>query len=156
LTKPALSSNGVYWPAMVLVLGSAITQYFQSVQLLPQNKDGRKLRDILREAGEGKQSDQSEVNAAISSSTKYLLPFMIFLFTVNLASALSLYWLVGGLVAFIQQSIVLRDDETEMEAIAGEPRKDVSKIPEAEVVSPAPKTKKSSKKTSKKSKRRRK
>ena len=154
LTKPALSGGGIYWPAMLLVLGSAVTQYFQSVQLLPQNKDGRKLRDILREAGEGKQADQSEVNAAISSSTKYLLPVMIFLFTVNLASALSLYWLVGGLVAFIQQSIVLRDDEAEMEAIAAEPSKDISKIPEAEVVSPAPKTKKPAKKSSKKSKRR--
>jgi YidC/Oxa1 family membrane protein insertase len=157
LTKPALSGNGVYWPAMVLVLGSAVTQYFQSVQLLPQNKDGRKLRDILRDAGEGKQADQTEVNAAISSSTKYLLPVMIFLFTVNLASALSLYWLVGGLVAFIQQSIVLRDDETELEAIADEPSKDVSKIPEAEVVTTqAAKTKKPAKKPSKKGKRRRK
>jgi membrane protein insertase Oxa1/YidC/SpoIIIJ len=142
---------------MVLVLGSAVTQYFQSVQLLPQNKDGRKLRDILRDAGEGKQADQTEVNAAISSSTKYLLPVMIFLFTVNLASALSLYWLVGGLVAFIQQSIVLRDDETELEAIADEPSKDVSKIPEAEVVTTqAAKTKKPAKKPSKKGKRRRK
>jgi YidC/Oxa1 family membrane protein insertase len=155
LTRPALGKGGIYWPAMLLVLGSATIQYFQSSQLLPQNKDGRKLRDILRDAGEGRQADQSEVNAAIGRSTKFLLPAMIFLFTVNLASALSLYWLVGGLVAFIQQSIVLREDETEMEAIADAPGKDVSKIPEAEVVSPPPtKTKKPAKKSSKKNKRR--
>jgi YidC/Oxa1 family membrane protein insertase len=151
LTRPALGKDGVYWPAMLLVVGSAVVQYFQSSQLLPQSKDGRKLRDILRDAGEGKQADQSEVNAAVGRTTKFLLPGMIFIFTVNLASALSLYWLVGGLVAFIQQSIVLREDETEMEAIADEPsKKNVASIPEAEVVSTTPKTK-TKKKSSKKS-----
>lgn len=158
LTKAALSKDGVYWPAMIIVLGSAVTQYFQSVQLLPQDKDARKLRDILKDAGKGQQADQSEVNAAISRGTRFLLPAMIFLFTVNLASALSLYWLVGGLIAFIQQSIVLREDEAELEAIADEPdKKDLKKIPEAEIVkdsTPKPKTNKSSKKKASKSKRR--
>jgi YidC/Oxa1 family membrane protein insertase len=134
LTKPALSGGTIYWPAMIIVLASAITQYYQSKQLLPQDKDARKLRDILKDAGEGRQADQSEVNAAIGRGTKFLLPIMIFVFTVSLASALSLYWFVGGLVAFIQQSLVLRDDEEEMEALASGSGKDTSKIPEAEVV----------------------
>jgi YidC/Oxa1 family membrane protein insertase len=142
LTKPALSNGGVYWPAMIIVLASAITQYYQSKQLLPQAKDSRKLRDILKDAGEGKQADQSEVNAAIGRSTKFILPVMIFLFTVQLASALSLYWFVGGLVAFIQQSYVLREDEEELEALADKPTKDASKIPEAEVVEAKVATKK--------------
>ncbi|MCA9325277.1 membrane protein insertase YidC [Candidatus Saccharibacteria bacterium] len=154
LTKPALSQAGVYWPAMTIVLASVVVQYYQGKQLLPQDKDARKLRVILKEAGEGKQADQSEINAAIGRSTRYLLPAMIFLFTVHLASALSLYWLVGGIVAFIQQSIVLREDEEELEALAAEPSKDTSKIPEAEIVSESPKKKKT-KTTSKKAKRKR-
>jgi membrane protein insertase Oxa1/YidC/SpoIIIJ len=76
---------------------------------------------------------------------------MIFIFTVNLPAALSLYWLVGGLVAFIQQSIVLRDDEEELEAIAAAPSKDAKNIPEAEIVTTG-NTKKTPKKSSKKSK----
>jgi YidC/Oxa1 family membrane protein insertase len=165
LAKPALSDAGVYWPAMVIVIASAVTQYYQSKQLLPQNKDGRKLRDILKDAGEGKQADQSEMNAAIASSTKFLLPIMIFIFTVHLASALSLYWFVGGLIAFLQQSIVLRDDEEEMEAMNDKPSKDTAKIPEAELVEDTPATstkttakptKKSSAKKSSKTKKRRK
>jgi YidC/Oxa1 family membrane protein insertase len=135
--------GGVYWPAMIIVLGSAVAQYFQAKQLMPSTKDQRSLRVILREASHGKQADQSEINGAVGRSTRFLLPAMIFLFTVNLASALSLYWLTGGVVAFVQQSIVLRKDETEMEAIADKPdKKDVAAIPEAEVV-PAkkPKTK---------------
>jgi YidC/Oxa1 family membrane protein insertase len=118
LTRPALGNGGVYWPAMVLVIGSAVVQYYQSKQLLPQAKDSRSLRKILKDAGEGKQADQSEVNAAVSRNTLFLFPAMIFLFTVNLPSALSLYWLVSGLVAFVQQTIALRDDVDEMENLA--------------------------------------
>jgi YidC/Oxa1 family membrane protein insertase len=149
LSRAALNKGGgIYWPAMLIVAGSAVAQYFQSKQLLPADKDQRSLRAILRQAGEGQQADQSEVNAAVGRSTIYFIPVMIFIFTVGLPSALSLYWLVGGVVAFIQQSIVLGRDETEMEAIADKPAsKDVSAIPEAEVVArPAKKPKKSSKK----------
>lgn len=159
LSRSAIGKGtGIYWPAMVLVLGSAIAQFFQSAQLLPTDKSQRSLKQILKEANSGKQADQSEVNAAVGRSTRYFLPVMIFLFTVNLASALSLYWLTGGIVAYIQQSIVLRKDETEMEEIADKPsKKDVSKIPEAEVVEkPAGKTDKKPTPKSKKAKRRRK
>ncbi|MEK7599562.1 MAG: YidC/Oxa1 family membrane protein insertase [Patescibacteria group bacterium] len=158
LSRAALGKGGVYWPAMFLVIGSAVAQFYQTKQLMPSNKDGRSLRTILKEAGTGKQADQSEVNAAVFSSTKFLLPVMIFVFTVNLASALSLYWFVGGIVAYIQQSIVLNKDEEEMEAIADKPdkkKKNLSKIPEAEIVStntkkPTPKAKKQTKKRRKK------
>lgn len=123
LTKAALSNNGVYWPAMILVILSAVTQYYQSKQLMPQDKDARSLRQILRQSGDGNQADQSEVNAAVGRSTRFILPVFIFLFTVHVASALSLYWFIGGLVAFLQQWYVLREDEEEMEAIADSPSK---------------------------------
>ncbi len=116
LTRSAIGPHGTYWPAMIIVLLSATVQYFQSAQLMPKDPQARKLRDILRNTNAGGAADQAEVNAAINRSTRFILPAMIFLFTVNLPSALSLYWLVGGLVAFIQQSIVLREDTTEMEA----------------------------------------
>lgn len=156
LSRAALGKAGVYWPAMLIVLGSAVAQYFQSKQLLPQDKSQRGLRDILRSASDGKQADQSEVNAAVGRSTRYLLPVMIFLFTVNIASALSLYWLVGGVVAYIQQYFVLREDEEEMEAIADKPPRNVKDIPEAEIIEKpnAAKAVKSSKSKKSKAKRR--
>jgi membrane protein insertase Oxa1/YidC/SpoIIIJ len=107
---------------------------------MPTDKNARSLRQILSAAGNGKQADQSEVNAAVGRSTRWLLPVFIFIVTINLPAALGLYWLVGGIVAFIQQDRVLRQDETEMEAMADEPSKDVANIPEAELVTP-PKTK---------------
>lgn len=116
LKRSAIGDAGIYWPAMFLVVASAVTQYYQSKQLMPDDKDARKLRHILRDAGKGTEADQSEVNAAVSRSTRYFIPVLIFFFTVNIASALSLYWLVGGLVAIIQQAKVLKEDEVEMEA----------------------------------------
>ena len=153
LSRSALQKGGgIYWPAMLIVLGSAIAQYYTAKQLMPTTEDSRGLRDILRDAGQGKQTDQSEVNAAVGRSTRFLLPVMIFLFTVNIPSALSLYWLTGGIVAYIQQSIALRGDETEMESIADKPSKNVAAIPEAEVVDVKPKDKKSPPKSKPKAK----
>lgn len=150
LRRPALNvGGGFYFPALALVLGSAVAQFFQSKQLLPQAKDARSLRSILKEAGTGKKSDQAEVNAAIGQSTKWILPVFIVLFTVQLASALSLYWLVGGIVAYIQQSRILGQDEEEMEMIADETTK--KDVIEGEVVQkPKPKKTASKKKASKK------
>jgi YidC/Oxa1 family membrane protein insertase len=139
LKRAAIGSSAFYFPAFVLVALSAITQYFASKQLIPDDKNARSLRQIMRDAGEGKQADQSEVSAAVGRGTRFFIPVMIFLFTISLASALSLYWFVGGLVAYIQQAIVLREDEEELEEMADKPsKKDVKKIPEAEVVKPKP------------------
>jgi YidC/Oxa1 family membrane protein insertase len=155
LGKVAVGSTGIYWPAMVLCVGSAAVQYYQSKQLLVTGKDTRKLRDILRDASSGRQSDQSEITAAVTNSTKYLIPFMVFIVTIRLASALSLYWFVGGLVAYIQQALVLREGESELEAVADKTTKDVSTIPEAELVEVDPQPSKTSSKNNHRSRKKR-
>lgn len=132
LTRSAVGPSGIYWPAMLIVIGSAVAQYYQSAQLTPKTKDSRSLRSILREAKEGKQADQSEVNEAVGRSTRFLLPGLIFLFTINIPSALALYWLVSGLTALVQQSIVLREDVEEMEAAVE--TKEGKQVIEGEVV----------------------
>lgn len=151
LTRPALKSGSpIYWPAMIIVLGSAISQYFQSKQLMPQSKDSRGLRNILRDASSGKQADQSEVNAAVGQSTRYLIPGMILLFTVGLPAALSLYWLASGVTAYLQQDRILKQSEQELE-VATDKITDKTII-EGEVIekkNPTPKKKSSSKKRKK-------
>ncbi|HKR82341.1 MAG TPA: YidC/Oxa1 family membrane protein insertase [Candidatus Saccharimonadales bacterium] len=152
LKRAALGNNGIYWPAMLIVVGSAITQYFQAKQLMPNDKEARSLKTILKDAGGGKQADQAEVNAAVGRSTRFIFPAMIFLFTLNLPAALGLYWFVGGLVAYIQQAIVLREDEEEMEKETDGPANKASKaVIEGEVIATKPAAKKkSSKKPTKK------
>jgi len=140
LSRAAIGKvGGIYWPAMVIVVASATMQYFQSKQLLPDDKESRGLRKILKDAGSGKQADQSEVSAAVGRSTRYFIPGLIFLVTVNIPSALSLYWLTSGVVAYIQQARILGQDDEEMEAIADEPAKKKEVI-EGEVISETPST----------------
>lgn len=150
--KRAALSNGVwYFPALVLVAGSAVTQYLQSKQLMPSPKDGRGLRQILKDASAGKKADQSEMQAATGKFTTLMIPALIFFVTLGIASALSLYWFVGGLIAFYQQSRVLKKDETELEAVADAPSK---KVIEGEIVAKKPAKKSNSK--NKKAKRKKK
>ncbi len=103
-----------YLPAFLLVLGSAVIQFYQFRQTMPSNKDGRKLRDILKEANNGKAADNSEVNAAMSKNLAYFMPIIIFVVTIGFAAALSLYWFFGGLVAYLQQRRLLEQDEYDL------------------------------------------
>lgn len=120
LGRSALADGKIYFPALVLAVSSGIVQYFQSKQLLPSDKDAKNLRTIMKEAGSGQQADQSEVNAAVGRMTLYFLPAIVILFTLQLASALALYWLVSGLVGYIQQTIILKEDEEELEELASD------------------------------------
>ncbi|HET7827326.1 MAG TPA: YidC/Oxa1 family membrane protein insertase [Candidatus Saccharimonadales bacterium] len=128
LTRTAVGTKGVYWVGILIAAASALAQYYQSRQLMPQSKDQRGLRQILSEAGQGKTADQSEVNAAVGRSTMYLVPGMVFLFAIRLALALPLYWLASSVVAVIQQARILREDVAEADALADKPRKVKAKV----------------------------
>lgn len=142
LTRSAVEKNGgIYWPAFLIVLASAVTQFFQGKQLMPNDKDAKSLKQILKEASDGKQADQADVNAAVGRSTKFLMPAMIFIFTINLPSALPLYWLTSGLVALAQQHKILAQDEQEL---AGKEPKVTEKVSGAKT---KPRSNKKAKKT---------
>lgn len=150
LSRSALGkTGGIYWPAMIIVIGSSAIQYFQIKQTMPTDKEARKLKQILKDAGSGKNADQAEVNAALSRNMSYIFPVMIFFLTVSFAAALSLYWLVSGLVAFIQQDRLLKKDE-EILGLDAKSADRVEKAKEAVIVEDAPKNKQSSKTASSK------
>ncbi len=150
LTKPAVGkTGGIYWPAMLIVVASVVIQYYQAKQLMPQDKERRSLRKILKEAGEGKQADQAEIQASMGRFTLFLLPGFIFIVTINIASALSLYWLVSGAVAYMQQARVLSQDAVELTTATSS---NSNKTITAEVL--PPKSKKTTKKQKSKKRRR--
>ena len=112
LNRPAVKADQpLYLPALLLVLGSAIVQFLQIKQTMPQDKNGRKLKDILKDANEGKQADSSEINAVMGKNLAYFMPVLIFVLTIGFPAALSLYWFVGGLIAYGQQRQLLQQDE---------------------------------------------
>jgi YidC/Oxa1 family membrane protein insertase len=156
LTRAALGPGGVWYiPGLILVAGSAITQYLQSKQLLPTSKDSKSLRQILKDASSGSKADSSEMQAATGRFTSLMIPFLIFFVTLRIASALSLYWFTSGLVAYLQQARVLNQDEEEMEEIADKGDKAILEGEIIEKKSPK-KTKAKKARTSAKSKKRRK
>jgi len=116
LSRKASGAGGIYWPALAIVAASAIAQYYQAKQLMPTSKDSRGLRAILKEAGSGKSADQAEVNAAVTGSTRFLIPFVVFIVYIRVAAALPLYWFVSSGVAYLQQSKILRDDAQKADA----------------------------------------
>lgn len=167
LTRSAIGQQGFYFPAFALVVLSVVIQFYQSKSLMMVDKNARSLRQIFKDTAIGKEVEQAEVQAATSRVTLYMIPFFLFIVSVSLPSALSLYWFVGGLVAFIQQRRILQQDVEEMERIADKKTtKDPSSITEDEVVpdtpneddsiaETAPKKKPNQTKSSKKAKKRR-
>lgn len=152
LTRNGIGDSGIYLPAIILATITAIVQIYQSKLMIRDQKDARKLSVIMREAAEGKQSDQAEVTAAVSRAMLYFLPAITFIFAITLPSALSLYILVSSAVGYVQQWAVLKQDQAEMLAIADEPddkeQKTTSKEQKAK-----PKKSKSKKSSSKKKRR---
>jgi len=131
LTQHAISDKGVYIPLFLLAILAAGLQYVQSKQILPQQDSKKKLRDILKDSATGKDVDQSEVTAIMSSRMILLLPIVLFFVGLYLPGALVLYYAMSSFVAIIQQHIVLSKDLEEMETIAS------AKIPGKQFAKPA-------------------
>jgi len=120
LTKVAITSNpfSVNIVLLILAIGAVVTQYIMSKQTTPQQQSKKKLRDIMAEAADGKQADQSEMNAIVMSKMTKFLPIMMFFIMINLPGALALYYTVSNLVAVLQQHQILKKDADEMINIA--------------------------------------
>lgn len=117
ITSHAIQSGGVNIFLFILAIVAAYTQYIVSKQTSPQTTNKR-LRDVLAEAGEGKQPDQSELNTVMTSKMMKFLPFMMFFIMLSLPGALALYYVTSNIFAAIQQHFLLKRDAEEMDKLA--------------------------------------
>ena len=118
LTQHALPFNG--WGSVFLVIlagVAAYTQYLISKQTSPTTSTKR-LRDVLAEAGEGKEPDQAELNAVVMGKMIKFLPIMMFFIMLSLPGALALYYVTSNIFAAIQQHFLLKRDAEEMDKLA--------------------------------------
>lgn len=120
LTQHAIGTDGIVWSLVLLALLSSVTQFFMSKQTMPSEETPKKFKDIMREAAEGKQADQAEMNAVVMRNMIKVMPIMLFFIMINLPGALALYYTVSNLIAVAQQAHLLRQDEEELEEIADE------------------------------------
>lgn len=121
---------------MVFALASAFSQYWISRQQLPTNKKNRKtFRQIMAEAADGKEPDQTELNQIVSGQMSYMMPLMMLLLMINLPGALVFYYLISNLMTGIQQKYILGKREDQMEASADRKiLRDLKKIEEGQIV----------------------
>ncbi len=123
LTQHAFMADGVNIILVALAVVAAVGQFIQSKQTLPQSSGKRGLREILSDAANGKEADQSDINNAIMGKMIYVLPVFMLFIMLSLPGAIALYYATTTIVAVIQQSIILREDEEELEEIAEHPSK---------------------------------
>jgi YidC/Oxa1 family membrane protein insertase len=156
LTKTAVSNGHVDIFLILLAVVAAGTQYIMSKQTMPQAENKKRLRDVMSEAADGKQADQSEMNAIVMGKMVKVLPFFMFFIMISVPGALALYYAVSNLVAVAQQSYLLKKDEEELEEIADEapkaPGKKATAKARAKAATPATVTRIKAKDTSKKGK----
>jgi len=123
LTKSAFADGGVNIALILIALIAAATQYFMSKQTMPHNESKKRLRDVMSEASQGKQADQSEMNAIVMGKMMKVLPIFMFFVMVSVPGALALYYAMSNVVAVVQQGYLLRKDEEEMDKLADQPVK---------------------------------
>ncbi len=124
LTQPAFANGSVNLILVGLAVAAAVGQFYQSKQVMPQDPSkNRRLRDIMKDAANGKEADQSEINGAIMGKMIFVLPFFMLFIMLSLPGAIALYYATMTFVALIQQTHILKQDEEEMEEIAEHPPK---------------------------------
>lgn len=126
ITQAAISNGSINIFLVLLAILAAYTQYVISKQTAPQTTDKR-LRDVLAEAGEGKQPDQAELNAVMMGKMIKFLPFLMFFIMLSLPGALALYYVTSNVFAAVQQHFLLKRDAEEMDKIADLPSKSSGK-----------------------------
>jgi len=116
LTQYTITNNpySINITLLILAVIAAITQYIMAKQISPKNQTTKRLRDIMSEAADGKQADQSEMNTAMMGSMTKFLPIMMFFIMISLPGAIALYYTVSNIVAVVQQRQILKGDVEEM------------------------------------------
>ena len=123
---------------LIFALAAAGTQYIMARQQTPSKKTGkRSFKQIMKDAAEGKEADQSELNSVVSGQMTKFMPIMMLFIMINLPGAIVFYYLLSNSITVIQQKFILNRGLTEMEVAADKKiLKELRDAEEAEVVTP--------------------
>ena len=105
---------------LIFAIASSVTQFVMSRQQDPSRRNGKKrtMRQLMKEAADGKEASQEEINAVAQGQMTWMMPFMMFLIMANLPGALVFYYLLNNTITVILQKRILSQNYTEMEAAA--------------------------------------
>ena len=122
---------------LICAIAAAFIQYFMTRQQMSSGKSekSKKFRDLVQDAKDGKEVNQSEVNTFATGQMGKMMPIMMFFIMFNLHGALAFYYFLSNAITVFQQKLVLKKAEEEMDSLADKAiLKELKNIQEAEVV----------------------
>ena len=128
------------WSALfilVCAVMASVVQYWATKQQMPSGKSEKKkkFRDILKEAKDGKEIDESDISSMTTGQMSAMMPIMMFIIMFNLNGALAFYYFLSNVITVIQQRLVLKKVDAEIDATTDKAvLKELRNIKEAEVV----------------------
>lgn len=128
------------WSAVFMLfcaIFAAFAQYFVTKQQMPSGKSekSKKFRDLIKEAKEGKEIDDSEINSLTTGQMSKMMPLMMFIIMINLHGALAFYYFLSNMLTILQQKIIFSRAREEMDDATDKAMtKELKKIQEAQVV----------------------
>lgn len=128
ITQSETKGMSVNIVLLALALAAVATQYLLSKQITPKNTSQKSFKDIMAEAGAGKEVDQAEINAITTKSMMNVMPIMMLFIMIYLPGAITLYYLASNAIAIVQQKSILDQDSEEMVEIADEIQTDVTRV----------------------------
>lgn len=128
------------WSAVFMLfcaVFAALAQYFVTKQQMPSGKSekSKKFRDLIKDAKEGKEVDDGEINSMTTGQMSKMMPIMMFIIMVNLHGALAFYYFLSNMITILQQKIIFNQARDEMDNATDKAiTKELKKIQEAKVV----------------------
>ena len=122
---------------LICTILASVIQYWATKQQMPSGKSEKKkkFRDLIAEAKDGKEIDESEISTMATGSMAWMMPFMMFIIMFNLNGALSFYYFLSNIITVTQQRIVLRKVDDEIDDMTDKAvLKELKGIKKAEVV----------------------
>ena len=122
---------------LLFAITAAFVQYLYTKQQMPSGKNEKKkgFRQLVKEAADGKEVDQSEMNMMMTGQMSKIMPIMMLLIMINLPGALVFYYLLSNVFNFAQQKIIFLTTASEMEAATDKSLiRKLNKIQEAEII----------------------
>jgi YidC/Oxa1 family membrane protein insertase len=116
---------------------ASVIQYFATKQQMPSGKSEKKkkFRDLLKEAKDGKEIDDSDISGMATGQMSAMMPIMMFFIMFNLNGALAFYYFLSNVLTVIIQRIVLKKTAQEIDDMTDKAvLKELKNIQEAKVV----------------------
>ena len=122
---------------LVCAILASVVQYVASKQQMPSGKSEKKkkFRDILKQAKDGKEIDDSDIASMTTNQMSVMMPVMMFIIMFNLNGALAFYYFLSNVMTVGIQKIVLSKVNREIDDMTDKVvLKELRNIQEGEVV----------------------